>query len=120
MNIDDLKFRILQFVNSGDLAAFRTWFAPLVLEIDQLSDRELIRLACSVERDLADFDEDFLDEYNLRENLRAKLFPSAAAGSLVFASVAHGGIVAGTSTTLATASVETVPVSVGAVSAWAL
>jgi hypothetical protein len=124
MIIDDLKTRISEFLKDGDLVSFRAWFAPLPLDIDQSQDRGLIRLVYAVERELADFDESFLDEYNLTQNLQAKLQPSATSGHLVMSAGTAGynqivsGVASGTSTVLAPA--ETVQLSSGVLFASAL
>jgi hypothetical protein len=115
MIIDDLKSRISNFLLAGQWDAFFEWFAPLPLDIENCGEPDAIRFVHSIQRDVADFDEGFLDEYNLKQNLRAKLYPTSATVDYFVMSAAAGSneIVSSTSTFLVPG--ETVAVFAGAV-----
>jgi hypothetical protein len=72
MVIDDLKSQISDFLKAGKWDAFFEWFALMPIAIEGSED-DAVAFVHAVHRDLVDFDEGFLSEANLRENLTAKL-----------------------------------------------
>jgi hypothetical protein len=112
MIIDDLKTRIAEFLKDGDLASFREWFAPVPLDIEDCADAETIQLVYGVQREIVDLSEGFLDEYNLKQNLRARLYGlGTAVYFLMGGELNPSKVVSSTSTSLSPA--ETVWGSVG-------
>lgn len=78
--LDALRSQIFRYIGDDiSLKTLREWLAPLSLDVESSGEPDAIRVVYAMVGDLADFDEGFLPESQLRQNFANLLFTSPIA-----------------------------------------
>jgi hypothetical protein len=93
----------LEYLNGEiGLEQLRKWFAPVSMDLVCSENPDAVRVANAIIGDLSDFDEGFLLEDQLKQNLRELLFPSPSQTSFKHVSFGDTGSPVATSTATVT------------------